>query len=345
VARNRFSIIIKRSFLFAGVLLALQLTSLLLGIAYQSIASADERRRFPAPGRLVDVGGYRLHIYCTGPHVDGQPTVVFEGGLGAASLVWALVQPEVAQRARACSYDRAGYAWSDAGPGPRTARQIAAELHRLLEAAGETGPYLLVGHSLGGIIIRVYAAEYPQQVSGLLLEDARHEDFFTRMPPDYRRIDETNLRNAQILSAITPIGATRLLNQTNALDAFEDYLAPLSVSMRDEARVLMLYNAQHWVTSVAEREASLESYQQARDAALPDGLPLLVLTAENGVSAWKSADLEISAESRETWMALQKELTALSSNSRWVVIPTGGHYIHLERPQVLVDAIFSMLAK
>src|SRR5689334_18978330 len=107
------------------------------GALYQVEASRLDLLSFPPPGHLIDIGGYRLHIYCTGPQVRGSPTVVFEGGLGATSVMWTLVQQGVAPHTRACSYDRAGYGWSDPGPQPRTARQIAGELHRLLELAAE----------------------------------------------------------------------------------------------------------------------------------------------------------------------------------------------------------------
>jgi pimeloyl-ACP methyl ester carboxylesterase len=341
----RFAIHIRRAAAWLLSLLVLQLTTLAAGAIYQSIASANDRRTFTMPGKLVDIGGYRLHIYCTGKHVDGQPTVVFEGGLGAPWLVWDLVQPGVAEHTRACSYDRAGYGWSDPGPQPRSARQMAGELHGLLEKAGETGPYLLVGHSLGGIIIRIYAAEYPEQVSGLLLVDARHEDFFTRMPTDYRRIDETNLRNAQVLQIITPFGITRLIGQNGALDGYERYLAPLPDASEAAAWALMIYNPQHWATAVSERQASPESYQQARDSNLAHGLPLTVLSAENGVAAWKSPDFEISAESRAIWMVLQREQAGLSTNSRWIIVPASGHYIHLDQPSAVIEAVLSMLGK
>src|SRR5437879_1710683 len=136
----------RRMAVFSFSILALQLALLAIGFLYQSIASANDRHTFPPPGRLVDLGGYRLHIYCTGQRVAGRPTVIFEGGLGAPSLVWTLVQPGVAEHARACSYDRAGYGWSEPSPQPRNARQIVGELHKLLQQAGETGPYILVGH-------------------------------------------------------------------------------------------------------------------------------------------------------------------------------------------------------
>src|SRR5262245_46551299 len=125
------------------------------------------------PGKLVDIGGRRLHLNCTG---KGQPAVVMEAGAGDFSFDWELVQPQVARFARVCSYDRAGYAWSDPGPTPRTLRQIAFELHTGLLKAGIKGPYILVGHSLGGAIARTYVSQYPKEIAGMALVDSVHEE-------------------------------------------------------------------------------------------------------------------------------------------------------------------------
>src|SRR5262245_39082736 len=128
---------------------------------------------FAPPGKLIDIGGYRLHLNCTG---NKSPTVVLIAGAGDFSFDWSLVQPGIAQFARVCSYDRAGFAWSDPGPTPRTMKQEAFELHTLLRAARIKGPYLLVGHSLGGLITRIYLDQYPPEVAGIVLLDSTHED-------------------------------------------------------------------------------------------------------------------------------------------------------------------------
>ena len=121
------------------------------------------------PGSLVDVGGWRLHINCTGKARASQPTVVLEAGIGDFSVEWSLVQPGVAKFARVCSYDCAGDGWSELGPHPRTMHQIVFELHILLEKAGVRPPYVLVGHSYGGPLVRLYAATYPADVAGMVL--------------------------------------------------------------------------------------------------------------------------------------------------------------------------------
>src|SRR2546430_2450553 len=140
-----------------------------------SIPLKSSNLEFPGrpPGRLVDVGGHRLHINCTG---RGVPTVVMEAGAGDFSFDWSLVQSKVTRFTRVCSYDRAGYAWSDPGPTPRTMQQIVAELHTGLRKVGVKAPYLFVGQSLGGLIARVYANQYPTEVAGMVLIDSSHED-------------------------------------------------------------------------------------------------------------------------------------------------------------------------
>src|SRR5437773_7780752 len=126
------------------------------GAAYQSIATRNDLAANPPPGRLVDVGGHKLHLWCTG---TGEPTVILENGLGGSGLGWSFVQPEVARFTRVCSYDRGGMGYSDPGPSPRTARRIVHELAQLLDRAGISGPLVLVGASTGGLFLRVFAYE------------------------------------------------------------------------------------------------------------------------------------------------------------------------------------------
>src|SRR5215211_9064935 len=138
-----------------------------------ALVSQTMTSRPEPPGKMVSVNGHRLHLDCKGK-VHGA-TIVLEAGAGDFSFDWSVIQPQLAALTRTCSYDRAGYAWSESGPFPRTLRQSALELHRLLESANIREPYILVGHSLGGLIVRTYFAEYPQQVAGIVLVDASHE--------------------------------------------------------------------------------------------------------------------------------------------------------------------------
>ena len=155
---------------FSGIL-ALVLGLMLIGAIYELAAETADAQAFPPPGQMVDVGGYRLHLNCSG---SGSPTVVIDTGWGDSSAGWGWVQPEVAKTTRICTYDRAGMGWSEASPEPRTAREFAKELHTLLANANEPGPFVLVGHSLAGYTMRVYAHDYPEEVAGLVLIDPQN---------------------------------------------------------------------------------------------------------------------------------------------------------------------------
>src|SRR5215216_1052624 len=152
----------------------------IVGAIYQASATERAERAYPPPGEMVDVGGYSLHINCVG---QGSPTVILDAGLGDFSAQWVRVQREVSDTTRVCAYDRAGMGWSEMGPEPRDAKQITRELHTLLTKAGIEGPYVLVGHSFGGLYMQTYAARYPDEVAGVALVDSSTEpDQFSQRP-------------------------------------------------------------------------------------------------------------------------------------------------------------------
>ena len=163
------------------VLGAFLIVAALSGATYQWLATRKELAATPPPGHLVDIGGYRLHLWCTG---DGAPAVILDTGLGGSSADWGFVQPDVARFTRVCSYDRAGMGYSDPGPSPRTARRIASELAELLVRSGIGGPVVLVGASIAGFDVRVFASDHPERAAGLVLVDASHEDQAHEVPPD-----------------------------------------------------------------------------------------------------------------------------------------------------------------
>jgi pimeloyl-ACP methyl ester carboxylesterase len=151
----------------------------LTSFAYQAVGEAADRRKTAPPGRLVDVGGYRLHIMRSG---QGTPAVVVITALGTPGSEWLDVQQAIAQEAEVCLYDRAGLGWSDPPPGRRTAAAMAGELHTLLHGAGAIPPYVLVGHSMGGLVARVFIQLYPDEVAGLALIDSSHPGQKSRLP-------------------------------------------------------------------------------------------------------------------------------------------------------------------
>src|SRR4029453_11162956 len=162
-------------------LLALIVLLAASSVTYEAIMAVGDTKRYPPPGQLVDVDGHRLHLHCVG---QGSPTVVLDAGLGAFSLDWGAVQPEIAMTTRVCAYDRAGLGWSEPGPRPRSPQQFADELYTLLTNAGVEGPYLLVAPSISGKTARLFAGLHPNQVSGMVLIDARHESVDDHLTPE-----------------------------------------------------------------------------------------------------------------------------------------------------------------
>src|ERR671916_981315 len=189
-----------------------------VGAIYQAIATERAERAYPPPGQMVDVGGYSLHINCVG---QGSPTVVLDAGSGEMSAQWVRVQQEVSDTTRVCAYDRAGMGWSEMGPEPRDARQISSELHTLLSKAGIEGPYVLAGHSFGGMYMQTYAARYPEEVAGVALVDSSTQaDQFGHRPQARDSHEPQKQKNAVVprlvrlgVSLPARLGGVRLLSE------------------------------------------------------------------------------------------------------------------------------------
>lgn len=176
-----------------------------VGYSYDRFATSRDKAQYPLKGRLVDLGGFRLHLYCTGA---GKPAVLLDAGGFDSLEQWSLVQPEIAKFTQVCSYDRAGVGWSDSSPRPQTSLEIAAELHQALVHAGISGPYLPVGHSIAGLYARVFAARFRNEVAGLVLDDSVHPDELKQFP--------SHLPNHPVLFAAlrltAPFGSARILH-------------------------------------------------------------------------------------------------------------------------------------
>jgi pimeloyl-ACP methyl ester carboxylesterase len=207
-----------------GLIVAL-LSLALAGAIYQTIATKRAERAYPPPGEMVDVGGYSLHINCVG---RGSPTVVLDAGTGEMSANWVLVQQEVSGVTRVCAYDRAGMGWSEMGSEPRDAKQISNELYTLLEDANIEGPYVLVGHSFGGLYMQTYAARYPDEVAGVALVDSSQPDQFSYHPvtPDSYKPQQFALA-----SLLARLGLVRLLYKLTP--------APLELPHKQRAQISM----------------------------------------------------------------------------------------------------------
>lgn len=269
----------------------------LVGMTYQALATRADRRNFPPPGKLVDVGGYRLHIQCAGA---GRPTVVLETGALAMSALWGVMQPQVAVHTRVCSYDRAGLGWSDPGPEPRDGLHIASELRTLLRNAGETSPYVLVGHSFGGVLVRVYTDQYPEDVVGLLLLDSSHPDQVARFEKVLGKPSFLEAHLSPDFAVLARLGVLRFgFRFTDAEHRF-DGLGP-----RRAAEFKAFFAASsHQSAGEAEIEVWEETAAQTRATRRLGELPLVVISA--------GETNPLSPEGRVRF-ELQEELASLSS--------------------------------
>jgi pimeloyl-ACP methyl ester carboxylesterase len=314
--------------------------ALAAGTAFEGIARWRDSGRFPQEGRSVVLGvefpGVMLNLNCTGA---GSPTVILETGLGVPAAGWALVQPEVARFTRVCSYDRAGYGWSSAGPMPRTSGQIARELHALLAASEEKGPYVLAGHSLGGYTVRLYTSRYPADVAGLVLVDASHEDQDSLLPPSVEKYMAEERASLGRQRALAPLliatGIARLM-------ATDEGAGKLSKEQRDKIRYLQL-QSRFVEAAVSEMEVFAKSADEVRAAGNLGDRPLVVLTAgkeEDGADLPSGVSLGEMRAYQKTWITdLQVRQVRLSTRGRQVIVPDSSHMIPMERPDAVVAAI------
>jgi pimeloyl-ACP methyl ester carboxylesterase len=310
----------------------------------------DGPRPYPPPGRLVDVGGYKLHINCSGEAKEGGVTVVLLHGLGDFSFDWALVQPEVARFAHVCAYDRAGaQAWSDPGPRPRGPKKVAAELHALLANAGIKPPLVLVGHSWGGIIARVYASQHPKDVVGMVLVDSSHEDQYLWINGKVVRPRAMSDEEwAELRKPRTGRGGPPSAGPTVKKPPAAEKVAPPFDKLPPDVQKMRL-----WATSLPVSPEALaggdiedfrgdlqEAYSLTRGGGeqYPLGdTPLIVLRA------YKDGPPEDPSYSQEQheWnnKKLPQELAGLSRNGKLILTDKSGHHIQLDEPEPVIGAI------
>lgn len=305
-----------------------------IGAVYQIVGMVRDRQQYPPPGQMVDIGGHRLHLYCLG---TGSPTVVLEAAAPGWSLYWSTVQPQIARTTRVCAYDRAGLGWSERGPLPRTGQRMAKELHRLLERAGISGPYVLVGHSLGGLVVRLYQHDYPKEVVGLVLVDAGHE--LEMRQAEFRSFANAGKSRLPVLRAMTVLGISRLM-------ASYDQLPPLLTAQEEKvsAEIRPMLRA-GWLrtgyssTLSDESDGLFETLEQVRHSGPLGDLPLTVITA-NGPVWWPDMPGHVNpAKFRKMWLDLQQDLTKRSTNSRQVFADQSGHFIPFDQPDLVTNAV------
>ena len=287
-------------------LLGLVVALLVLAVAgaiYQAIATERAERAYPPPGQMVGVGGHSLHINCVG---RGSPTVVLDAGSGGFSAHWVRVQREVSGTTGVCSYDRAGMGWSEMGPEPRDAKQISIELHTLLKGANIEGPYVLVGHSFGGLYVRTYAARYPDEVAGVVLVDSSSPKQVSHQPVT-RDSNEPQKQSFAVVPRLARLGVS--LPARLGVVRLLSKLDPASPELPQQQRAqidALTPSTRQWSTSALE---FLAPTQTLRLGSLGNK-PLAVVTA---------------GKSEPSWLELQDDLVTLSSNSIHLVVEGATH--------------------
>lgn len=308
---------------------------------------AGTARRFPrAPGQLVDLGSHRLHLRCDGA---GEPAVVFDAALGASSLSWSLVSPRIATVTRACTYDRAGFGWSEAGPLPRTAGRIADELYELLRRAAIPLPCVLVGHSFGGLVMRLLASRHPETATALvLLEPVHPEDWMQPSEEQRQRIARgarlcrrgavaARLGLAGAVAALVGVGAlgaaralVRMVSRGGLRREDEGILAPVwKLPPETRAVLKQMWTQPKFFEALGSQiesicESAAEMHREEPDKY--DDLPLVVMTA---------------AGAGEQRIRADAALAQRSARGRHIIVADSGHWIPLDAPDAVIDTIVS----
>ncbi len=288
--------------------------------AYNAIAVHGFWATNQPPGAFYSVNGHRMHIICTG---SGSPTIVLEAGLGNDSMTWGGVQPVLSSTTRVCSYDRAGFGWSDALPAPRDADHIAAELHELLLEAKVTGPIVLMGHSIGGMYERDYATRYPADIVGIVFEDSSTP------------LQDENPVLKAASGKVPPRWAFELLAKSAMSIGVPRLMGMCSQSIKGfDARAAKLQAEDICHTNVSAMFDYLDGMNQSGQETVHTGpygaLPILIISEDPAQAVAAS-----STDAANVFYGMQEDLKKLSTRSRRIIAKGSTHYIHIDRAELI----------
>ena len=308
---------------------------ILIGAGYEIAGRRSAAREFPAPGKLVDIGGRRIQIDCRG---TGTPTVVFEAGLDmGGSMSWYGVHDSIAKTTRACAYSRAGVMWSDPTPGAQTGKSIAYDLHATLNKAGERPPYVLVAHSLGGPYAMIYTKYFGADVAGLVFVDASHPDQVTRRKSLTSWTIGEAMKQARMASHLSRLGLVRKATAADSAPPEPAYAVRATAAYTSTSLPAMLKEVDSFNATLSEAGTIRELGDR----------PLFVLTATKPLPESERVGMKLTpaqaAEYEALWVQMQNEEASWSSRSQHQLVPESGHYIQFEKPNVVIAAVRSVI--
>lgn len=318
----------------AAVIVGLAALAGLVGVAYEQVGRFRAARDFPPPGRMVDIGGRRIQLDCRG---SGSPTVVFEAGQSVAgALDWAAVQPKVATHTRACAYSRAGLMWSDPSNEVSSAKQVAQDLHAALTAAGERGPFVMVGQSIGGPYVVSFTRYYGAQVAGLVLVDPSHPDQAARVAQ-------------YMVEKRSPLSRLFLrLGWTGLLRVSAPRLLPrMPHQSEQDVAAIRAFAPLSFRTELAESDATERTLAEAGAFRELGDRPLVVLTAMAPYTGSELHGMKITpAQGKEVqalWKQMHDDIATWSTRGTHRLLPNAGHDIQFDEPDAVVDAVLSVV--
>jgi pimeloyl-ACP methyl ester carboxylesterase len=317
---------------FVLALVIILAAALGLGAAFNGVAGQYFFSRHSAPGKIYEIDGYKMHLYCTG---QGSPTLVLDAGLGNDSLIWANVQPELSKITQVCSYDRAGFGWSEPRPELRDAERLTEELHGLLTSAGVTGPIVLMGHSISGLYIRDYAARYRESLSGLVFVDGSTPLQNDRFPAEMQLAEKNESMELRKLEWLSILGIRREMGGCAPEEGFSRSVAKMIAE--DECRTSVLVAAAQEFSSV--QQSGMETLHSG-----PFGdLPILIFSQDPAQPPPSGFSAEAGKSLSNTWNEMQEELKGLSTRSRRIIAKGSSHYVQIDRVSLLIGEVTSFI--